>query len=190
MLADPWRSLVSIRAWSVALLAASAVTLVVCRQAPPLQTDATDELVAENNRAVGLMGRYQFDEARTLFDTLVARYPHRLDLVDNLAIATLNRQREGDEAAAQALFERVLAADATDLRAQYGLGLLLLHAGKAREALPHLRTVLAARPDDAEATYFAAQCAFALADYESARGGYERDDRSIRICAAPRMACS
>jgi len=33
------------------------------------------------------MGRYQFDAARDTFEALVTRYPTRLDLQDNLAIA-------------------------------------------------------------------------------------------------------
>src|ERR1700752_1984763 len=118
-----------------ALLMAMTLTLAVCRQARP--PDVSNDLVEQNNLAVGLMGRYQFDEAREIFTTLAARYPTRLELQNNLAIATLNRQREGDDAAAQALFSRVLAADPGDLRARYGLGLLLLPGGHARGAVRH-----------------------------------------------------
>ncbi len=120
------------------------------------------------------MGRYEFEAAREIFAQLVTRNPDRLELQVNLAIATLNRQRESDDSAAQVLLERVIAANPRDLRARYNLGLLLLNAGKPAEAIGHFRFVVDERATDAYATYYAAQCAFQQADYEGALRGYER----------------
>src|SRR3954447_25003719 len=47
-----------------------------------------DDLVGLNNRAVGLMGQFNYDEARAIFDGLAAAHPARLDVQVNLAIAT------------------------------------------------------------------------------------------------------
>ena len=48
--------------------------------------------IAANNRGVGLMGRYEYDEAQTIFSQLVQTHPDWLDVKINLAVATLNRQ--------------------------------------------------------------------------------------------------
>ena len=58
------------------------------------------QLIAENNRGVGLMGQFNFAEAHEVFAQLAEKHPNWLDVRVNLAIATLNRQEEGDEAEA------------------------------------------------------------------------------------------
>jgi hypothetical protein len=72
------------------------------KQAPPQTAPASTALdasaVTNNNRGVGLMGRFDFDGAAKLFDELARRYPEAWDVRVNLAIATLNRQGPGDEA--------------------------------------------------------------------------------------------
>jgi hypothetical protein len=67
--------------------------------------------VAAANRGVALMGRFDFDAAREVFAGLVEAYPDNPDLQVNLGIAIMNRQAEGDEAAAKAIFDRVLETD-------------------------------------------------------------------------------
>ena len=78
-------------------------------------------MVGLNNRGVGLMGQFNYDAARDIFVGLAAAHPDRLDLQVNLAIATLNRQREGDADEARRILERVSAADPLNLRARYSL---------------------------------------------------------------------
>ena len=119
----------------------------------PTRRQASDEIVGLNNRGVGLMGQFNFDAARDIFARLADAHPDRRDLQVNLAIATLNRQQEGDVNRARAILERVSAADPEDLRARYSLGLLLLNDGRAAEALPQFAFVAARAPADAFAEY-------------------------------------
>ena len=60
--------------------------------APPV------DVVALNNRGVGLMGQFDFDWAADAFARASAASSDWLDLRVNQAIATLNRQRDGDAA--------------------------------------------------------------------------------------------
>ena len=82
----------STKAITITLLA---VTLLVgCSREPaPL----TAEQIARNNEGVALMGQYRNEDAREIFAALVEERPDRTDLRVNEAIATLNRQNEGDE---------------------------------------------------------------------------------------------
>ncbi len=116
------------------------------------------EAVAQNNRGVGLMGRFEYEKARKVFAALVERYPHREDLKVNLAIALLNRQEEGDEKAALALVDAVIARDPHQLRAQYVAGLLRLYLSSPADALPHFKAVAQGDPKDAYAAYYLGQC--------------------------------
>jgi tetratricopeptide (TPR) repeat protein len=120
-------------------------------------TALTADDIAANNRGVGLMGRFAYEDARAVFADLVQRHSHWLDARVNLAIATLNRQLTGDEEAASAILHQVLQADAHHLRAHYCRGLLLLNQGRLDEALTHLRVVADTDPRDAYAHYFIAQ---------------------------------
>src|SRR5262245_55111504 len=91
--------------------------------------EAAGNVVALNNRGVGLMGQFDFDRAAETFARASAASPDRLDLRVNLAIATLNRQRDGDAAEAQRLLEGVLSIAPQNIRAHYALGLLRLNDG-------------------------------------------------------------
>jgi Flp pilus assembly protein TadD len=134
----------------------------------------TDNLVARNNRGVGLMGQFNFEAAREVFASLAAAHPDRRDLQVNLAIAILNRQQEGDDEKARSIFERVFAADPGNLRARYGLGLLLLNDGRSAEALPQFTFVAEHAPTDAFAQYYAARCHFEQGDFTAALTGFQR----------------
>jgi len=133
-----------------------------------------DDMVGLNNRGVGLMGQFNFDAAREIFARLAAAHPDRLDLQVNLAIATLNRQREGDSEEARRILERVSAADPLDIRARYSLALLLLNDGRTAEALPQFAYVAEHAPADAFAVYYAARCRFEQSDFAGALTGYQR----------------
>ncbi|MCH6572973.1 MAG: hypothetical protein IH809_04945 [Proteobacteria bacterium] len=58
------------------------------------------EQIAMNNRGVAQMGHFDYAAAQQTFAALIEKYPGWTDARVNLAIAMLNRQQEGDEAAA------------------------------------------------------------------------------------------
>ncbi len=134
----------------VVLLAAGAWYFSLIGRGP---TGPTADDVAVNNRGVGLMGMFRYAAARDVFAELVEAHPGWHDLRLNLAIATLNRQLEGDEARALELLEAILAEDPNHLAARYCAGLLHYRAGDAR-ALDYLRAVAEADPDDTAVAYF------------------------------------
>lgn len=130
--------------------------------------------IAGNNRGVGLMGRFEYAAARDAFAALVEAYPGQADLAVNLAIATLNRQQEGDEAAALAMVEDIIARDPGQLRAQYVAGLLRLYLSSPSEALPHFRAVAEADPPDPYAAYYLGQCLAQQGDQAAALDWYRK----------------
>src|SRR5690349_753109 len=119
------------------------------RSTSPAITDSG--LIAANNRAVGLMGKFDYEPARVVFQELVNGNRGWIDARINLAIATLNRQREGDDQAALAMLGEILKDDPQNLRAQYCSGLLKLFLESPDEALPHFQLVAQADPKDAYA---------------------------------------
>ncbi|MEN8165068.1 MAG: FG-GAP-like repeat-containing protein, partial [Acidobacteriota bacterium] len=148
----------------------AAVVLVGCGlpQAP------VERLVAESNRGVALMGSFDYDGARTVFADLAELFPGNPDLLVNLAIATLNRQAEGDEAHAMETLNRALELDSGNLRARYCRGLLEIHAGEAEAALADFEVVVAADPEDPDAVYFVGQCLMQLDRSDEALEYYRR----------------
>ncbi len=150
------------------LLAAVILVLAGCPQSQP---DASG--VAANNRGVGLMGQYKFDEARQIFEGLAAAHPDWLDVRVNLAVAALNRQQEGDEQRALDILAAVLEADPDHWRAHYCSGILKFYRGRLDEALGHFRLVAEADPADAYAAYYVGQCVEPQ-DREEALRWYER----------------
>nr|MBS0020864.1 VCBS repeat-containing protein [Gammaproteobacteria bacterium] len=114
--------------------------------------------IQANNRGVGLMGQFKYAAAEAAFARLVKAHPEWLEAQVNLAIATLNRQQEGDETRALDMVERVLAADPGHLRAHYVAGLLRLYVADAVPALRHFQRVTEGDPKDAYAAYYVAQC--------------------------------
>ena len=149
------------------------IIAVACSESRDRRAPA-DDMVGLNNRGVGLMGQFNYDAARDIFVALAAAHPDRLDLQVNLAIATLNRQREGDAEEARRILERVSTADPLNLRARYSLALLLLNDGRTADALPQFAFVAEHAPADAFAAYYAARCRFEQNDFTGALAGYER----------------
>ncbi len=112
--------------------------------------------IAANNRAVGFMGRYEYEEALVIFTHLVETHPDWLDLKVNLAVATLNRQQDGDETAALDILKEVLEAKQDHLRALYLAAILLKRTGDPRNmatAFQYSQRVAEADPLDAYAAY-------------------------------------
>jgi hypothetical protein len=135
-------------------------------------------LVSANNRGVGLMGQYLYEKALAAFDEVLASEPGWLDVKVNQAIATLNRQQEGDEQRALAILSEVLRDDPGHVRAHYGSGLLKLHEGDPTAALPHFRFAAEQRPQDAYAAYFVAQC---LEQADDTAGAFQWYEKAVAI---------
>ena len=161
----PVRPALMLCAWFGVSLAAS------CRPAPaPPSVPA--ELVEQINRGAGLMGQFAFDAAAQVFAAADARWPDRPIVRFNLAVARMNRQGDGDAAEAERLLRGLI--DGPDgRRAQYTLGLLLLHEGREAEARPLLQRAADAAPPDAFACYFLGQTLLA-ASPDAAIGWYRR----------------
>jgi tetratricopeptide (TPR) repeat protein len=130
--------------------------------------------LARHNRAVGLMGQYQYDAALAELAALVSNNPDNSDLRIDWSIATLNRQQEGDESKALAELEAVLKKSANNLRAHYISGLLKFNAGELARAAPHFEQVLAADPGDAYASYYLALSLAQQGQSEAALVWYEK----------------
>ena len=120
------------------------------------------------------MGRFEYPEACEVFAQVVEAHPEWLDARVNLAIATLNRQQEGDVDEALRLLEEVLAEDPTNARAQYCTGLLKLYIGPPNDPLPHFVAAAEAAPDDAAAAYYVGQALSNARDHEAALGWFEK----------------
>ena len=130
--------------------------------------------IEANNRAVGLMGQFDYSQAHALFTELALEWPDWHDVRINLAIATLNRQQSGDETTALQLAQAALHAEPDNLRAHYVSGLVKLYLGFPDEALTHFEFVANTDSQDAHAAYYRAQCLAQLADYGQAITWYQR----------------
>lgn len=109
---------------------------------------------AGNDRAVGLMGQYDYGAAVAEFQAVVDAAPDWLDARINLAIATLNRQNEGDERLALGMLAEVLEADPDEPRALYVSGILHYYMGEIEPARDYFQRVVEIDPEDAHAAYF------------------------------------
>nr|VFJ99477.1 MAG: Tetratricopeptide repeat-containing protein [Candidatus Kentron sp. LFY] len=132
------------------------------------------QAIRANNRGVGLMGRFEYGAAVEAFAALVAEHPDWLAAKLNLAIATLNRQRQGDEKAALALVDEVLTVDPGHPRAHYVAGLLRLYLSSPRDAMGHFAEVAEADPKDPYAAYYLGQCLAQQSQPEKALAEYQR----------------
>jgi len=138
------------------------------------QPGLDDQAIADNNRGVALMGRFDYEAAREAFVSVAERYPDNPDVLVNLAIATLNRQQSGDPEVALELLDRALELEPGNLRALYNRSLVLLFMGEAEPALESIQEVVTADPSDADAAYQLGQCLMQLERPEEAIEWYER----------------
>jgi tetratricopeptide (TPR) repeat protein len=152
-----------------------ALLLSACSDSDTVTAKQPDAAAIEaNNRAVGLMGQFDYSQAHALFNDLADEWPEWHDVRINLAIATLNRQESGDETLALKHAEAVLQAEPENLRAHYVAGLVNLYLGLPDVALTHFEFVANTDSQDAHAAYYRAQCLAQLADYEQAITWYQR----------------
>ena len=158
------------RAFHSAWLCAVALTLVGC---VPNGTPSPDD-IGLNDRGVALMGRYEYAAAEEAFAELVDRAPDWLDARVNWAIATLNRQREGDERRALEILGRVMERDSDHPRAIYVSGILHFYLGETEPAETLLRRAADADPNDAFAAYFLGQTLLQSASHAEAASWFLR----------------
>jgi Tfp pilus assembly protein PilF len=130
--------------------------------------------IALHNRACGLMGRNDFAAALAIFAELHQRFPDDAEIAVNLAIATLNNQKPGDEERAAALLDAVLARTPDHSRARYCAALLALRRGEAEPALAGFEAVLRADPSDADAAFSAGQALMELGRHADALAMFAR----------------
>ncbi len=133
-------------------------------------TDSSDSISPENitlnNQGVALMGQYDYEAARGIFETLVEQEPDWLDAKVNLAIAFLNRQREGDEHIALSIVTQVLQEDTEQIRALYVSGIIHFYIGEPEQATAFFNRVVTRDAQDAYAVYFLGQSYLQMGDYE------------------------
>ncbi|MCP4148863.1 MAG: tetratricopeptide repeat protein [bacterium] len=131
-------------------------------------------LLAEHNRGVALMGQYDFEAALPVFEKLAKRFPTNWEIRVNLAIATFNRQKKGDEMKALSILKEVLKHQPANLRALYCSGLLELYRGSPENAISLLKKVLKVEPDNAETIYFIGKSLMQLRRYQEALDNFRR----------------
>ena len=160
-------------------VSAMVIAAAVLAVAPQCGTDGSGngldaEGVALNNRGVAHMGRFDFEAAIDAFSELAERYSDNADVQVNLGIAIMNRQGEGDEGAAKAIFDAVLESEPSHPRAAYNSGLIDLHQGDGEAARLHFVQVTETDPTDAEAFYHVGQCYMQSQQFEEALPWFER----------------
>jgi tetratricopeptide (TPR) repeat protein len=139
-----------------------------------LLASAADERTRAENLGVGQMGRFEFDAAAATFSKILEQHPDDADSRVNLAIAVLNRQREGDSEAALKLIDEVLVKNPDHLRARYIKGLLQLNRAQPADALEHFRFVAERDPRDPYAAYYVGQCLAGAGKHEEALARYAK----------------
>lgn len=183
-------------AWTLAI--ALAMGLAGCRQrdresspespassATTAAFEPSAELIERHNRAVALMGHFDYAAAHDELAPLVEAHPQWLDGKVDLAIVTLNRRQTGDSEKAVALLREVLDRDPEHLRAHYCLGILRLDGGDPEAARDLFAKVADRDPDDAYATYYTGQCEFQLGNVAESLARYEKAlarDPYLRSC--------
>lgn len=133
------------------------VSLGMCGCEPPASTPDDAVTIARHNEAVAAMGAFDYEAAMEILEDLTTAHPTWNDAQVDYAIAQLNRQAEGDDAAALARLGGVLARDPSHLRGHFTSGILRLHAGEIDAAAKHFEAVSKADPSDAHAAYYLGQ---------------------------------
>lgn len=141
---------------------------------PPAATASADVITAKYNRAVGLMGQFDYDVAVKTLDQLLAEAPGslRTRIETDLAIALLNRRQGEDLQRSKDLLDGVRAADPKNLRAPYCRALLDFNEGDTASAQRLFQLVADADPSDSYALYYVGQCKFSIGDHKGALAAY------------------
>ena len=123
---------------------------------------------ARNDLGVAQMGRYEYEAAFDTFSTLVDERPEWINAQVNLAIATLNRQQDGDELRALSMLEEVLTTSQDEPRALYMSGIIHSYLGNPQTAAVFFKKVTELDPLDAHAAYRLGQSYLQSENYEPA----------------------
>jgi tetratricopeptide (TPR) repeat protein len=118
----------------------------------------SDRDISLNNQGVGEMGSFSYDKAVNTFEKLVLENKDWKLAQQNLAIALLNRQEEGDENRALSIAKELIQQNPKNFIAQYIVGILKFNQGICEEALPQFENIIKHEQTDAYALYFTAQC--------------------------------
>ncbi len=103
------------------------------------------DLLAGLARGNSLTGLQRLDEAQAVFDELLTHYPDNPYLLAEMALVQYNR---GDDAAAEANFQRALAREDKTYTCPYeGLGLVYLRQGKIDDAKKNFEKAIEINPD-------------------------------------------
>ncbi len=135
------------------------------REAP---ASRSSDDIRVHNRAVALMGQFDYGPAQELFKSLVDQNPGWEDAKVDLAISILNRQQPGDDEEAAAILDDLIQQRTPNLRARYCRAILYLNGSEPEAALSLFDGVAGADPTDAYAQYFSGQCHFQLGHYAKA----------------------
>lgn len=125
-------------------------------------------------RAVGLMGMFEFAAAEAEFGRALEADPASHEARLGRAIAVLNQSSEGAQSRAIALLDEVLRDRPGDPRAEYCKGLGWLFLGEPGKALPCFRRVQERFPSDAHVAFYVGQCCELLGEARAARDNYRR----------------
>jgi Tfp pilus assembly protein PilF len=157
-----------------AFMAVSIVHVRVWRNSVTLYTAA----MAANPRAYSAptnLGAYyivmqQFDKAIAPLEVSVRDYPGDVMSIVNLADVY---RYTGRFELAKSMYTRALSLSPTDSHANFGLGVVLLRAGRASEALGHFQSAASDPSVQLQARMQVAQCTMHLKEYDQAVAAYK-----------------
>ena len=141
---------------------------------PPPDLSAED--LAEHNRGVAHMGRFDFERAAPVFEGLAQKHPNWVDVYVDYGIARLNRSRpdKKDLQVARDVMDDALRRIPGHMRATQLSAILLMYRGKYADAIPRFEDVATRDPEDANAACFAAECHLQLDAAAKAESWYRK----------------
>ncbi len=125
--------------------------------------------IERNDLGVAQMGQYDYKTAHATFQELVKDRPDWIEARVNFAIATLNRQDEGDEHQALEILSSILDEQPENVRALYTSGVITFHLGQTEDAQRFFSKTVEIDPNDAYAVYFLGQTHLQLQQFEQAQ---------------------
>jgi len=133
-------------------------------------TSAREQAYRENNLGVALLEQFRFGDAAEAFERALAKDPSLKLARVNLAIARLYVP---DHDAARQVAEAALVDQPDSPQLNYILGLIARGEGRAEDAVPYLKKVLAVDPKDVGANLTLGQVYLQLRDYDKAVACFE-----------------
>lgn len=129
------------------------------------------DLSLEKLCAFSLVGQGELDQARSLFEEILARYPNDVDARFGLAEIEVSK---GRLSSARLLYQAALERQAENRKALLSLALISYEAGHYPRALTYVERALQYHGDNAQVHFFAAYLATLRAHYEDAERYLER----------------